>query len=413
VPGALSRFAPALRVIAGRGAARGFIQLATVVLLPAWGAAEFGPFVAALGTFGWLIYLVAGAEKAALTVLPRTRVLRARYTRMLLARAATPLAVALVATAVLLPFGGRPALYAAAAAFTAGQGLLSALAATHRVGGHPGRDTAAFLALAGWVAVLAALAVAHVLGPRGYLLALVAGLVVDSAVLALLLPALREPARVRRSRRLAAAVTRRTVLLGLSDVADALGVSALYAVLAAAASATEIATVYLVLLASVLVTGFAVLLMRIAQPRFSLRLRGTSGRDGRRRARTISGRAAAVALLAVALAGAGLAAGVIGPGSPVAVVALALVELTVFCALTYAVYLVENTNGVALSTTSSAAVTGLVATVAAAVFLIPAAPLVGTLLALVAGLAAKAGFLCWRLPGTVRARPAVVRVEVG
>ena len=66
MPGRLSRFAPALRVIAGRGAARGFIQLATVVLLPAWGAAEFGPFVAALGTSGWLIYLVAGAEKAAL-----------------------------------------------------------------------------------------------------------------------------------------------------------------------------------------------------------------------------------------------------------------------------------------------------------------------------------------------------------
>lgn len=384
----------ALRVIAGRGAARGSVQLATVVLLPAWGAAEFGPFVAAIGTFGWLIYLVSGAEKALLTILPRTRVLHARYTGMLLARAATPLAVALLATAVLLPFGGRASLYATAAAFTAGQGLLSALAATHRIAGHPGRDTAAFLAFAGWVVILAGLAVVDALGPQSYLLALVAGLVVDSAVLALLIPA--APSRVRGG--LSPRVNRRVVLLGLSDVADALSVSVLYVVLAAVATATEIATVYLVLLVSGLVSGLGVLLLRLAQPRFSLRLRGPGGQDGRRRARMISGRAAVVAATVLALAGIGLGTGVIG-SSPLVIGAAALVELAVFGAVMYAVFLVENTNGVALSTTSAAASTGLAATVAAAGILIPMAHVVGALLALVAGLAAKAGFLCWRLPG--------------
>jgi hypothetical protein len=403
---------PALRVIAGRGTARGCVQLATVVLLPAWGAEEFGPFVAAIGTFGWLIYLVSGAEKAALTILPRTTVLHAQFTRMLLGRAAAPLAVALAATAVLLPFGGRPSLYAAAATFTAGQGLLSAQAATHRVGGHPGRDTAAFLALAGWVVAMAGLALAHVLDPRGYLLALVAGLIVDSAVLALLVPAVRGPVRIRRSRRLSAVVNRRTVLLGLSDVADALSVSALYVMLAAVATATEIATVYLVLLVSGLVNGFAVLLLRLAQPRFSLRLRGPGGRDGRRRARAISGRAATAAAATIALAVAGFGTGAIGP-SPALIGAAAVIELTVFCAVMYAVFLVENTNGVALSTTSSAAVTGLLATIAAAGFLVPMAHVVGALLALVAGLAAKAGLLCWRLPSAAGSRPVRASLEAG
>jgi hypothetical protein len=155
-----------------------------------------------------------------------------------------------------------------------------------------------------------------------------------------------------------------------------------------------------------------VLLLRLAQPRFSLRLRGPGGWDGRRRAKVISGRAATAAGATIALAVAGFGTGAIRP-SPALVGAAAVIELTVFCAVMYAVFLVENTNGVALSTTSSAAVTGLLATIVAAGFLVPMAHVVGALLALVAGLAAKAGLLCWRLPGEARSRPVRASMEAG
>ncbi len=405
MPGRLS----ALRVILGRGTSRGFIQLSTVALLPAWGAAEFGPFVAALGTFGWVVYLVAGTEKAGLTVLPRTRVLRDQYTRMLLVRAAAPLAVALVAIVVLLPFGGRPVLYAAAAAYSAGLALLSALAIRHRLADHPGRDAAAFLSFAGWNAVVATLAVLGVLAPVGYLLALVAGLIIECAVLALALPSLWRRAR-RRGRRLSAMVNRRVLLLGLSDVADAGSTAVLYIVLAAVATPADTATVYLVLLASGLLSGFIVLLLRLAQPWFSLRLRGTGSSAGRLRARRLSGWAAVVTGGALAVAVVGLVCAYLVGGTsfvaaigsnPVALGVAVAVELAAFCVVLFAVFLLENTNGLALSMTSAAALTGLLATAGTAVILVPVLHAVGALLALVAGLATKASFLHQRLTGTV------------
>jgi hypothetical protein len=335
--------------------------------------------------------------------------LRDQYTRMLLARAAAPLAVALVAVVVLLPFGGRPMLYAAAAAYSAGLGLLSALAARHRLAGHPGRDAAAYLVFAGWIAVMATLAVLGVLAPVGYLLALVTGLIIDCAVLALALPSLRGRP-VRSGRRLSAMVNRRVVLLGLSDVFDAGATATLYVMLAAVATPTETATVYLVLLVSGLLAGFTVLLLRLAQPRFSLRLRGVGGSTGRLRARRLSGWAALVTggALTAAVLGLVFAAVAGGPGavaaigsSPVALWVVVAVEMTTFCVVLFAVFLLENTNGLALSTTSAAALTGLVATGCAAVILVPVLHAVGALLALVAGLAAKASFLHQRLDGAV------------
>jgi hypothetical protein len=378
-------------VIAGRAAARGTAQLSMLALLPTWGAAEFGTFAAALGTFVWLWALVNGAEKAALTLLPRTPTLAPQYTRTLLARAATPLCGTAVVALALAPAGGVPALYAAAAVYSAGQGLLQVLAALHRLDGRAARDSAAYLALAGWVVTMTALAIFGVLGPYAYLLAVTVGVLVDCAVLARLVPALRtRPPRVRAGWRPRVLLARRMVLLGLSDVADSASVATLYVVLTATGRPADSALVFVVLLVSGVLGSLGVLVLRLAQPTVSMRLRGPAGRDGRRRARRLT---AAAALLT---AGGGVLAGSGVLPSGLALGMVTGVEIVAFVLVLYAVYLMENTTGTILSTTASAAALGLVATAVAALLAVPALGALGAVLALVVGLCAKATVLFLR-----------------
>jgi hypothetical protein len=362
------------------------------VLLPVWGAAAFGMFAAAIGTFVWLWALVNGAEKAALTVLPRTATLAPQYTRVLLARAVTPLCATVVVAVALVPAGGLPALYALAAAYSAAQGLLQVLASLHRLDGRADRDGAAYLALAAWVAAMTVLAVAGVLTPYAYLLAVAAGVLADCAVLARLLPALRaRPARVRAGTRPRLLLARRVVLLGLSDVADSASVATLYVVLAAAGEPADSALVYVVLLVSGVLGSLGVLVLRLAQPAVSMRLRGPAGRAGRRRARRLCGAAALLTAAGAVLGASGALA-----DTP-ALVLVAGVEIVAFVLVLYAVYLMENTTGTILSTTASAAALGLVATAVAALVAVPAFGALGAVLALVAGLCAKATVLFLRL----------------
>ncbi|WP_051385531.1 hypothetical protein [Actinokineospora inagensis] len=383
----------ALRVIAGRGAARAGIQLSMLVLLPVWGADDFGRYVAATGTFAWLQMLVLGVEKSALTAVPRTRRLGPQVTRMLLGRAAAPFGLGLLATAATAPVGGSVALYTAAATNAAGLGLLSVLAALHRLAARPGRDMAAFMAYAAWVVGMAGLAVAGVLHPYGYLLALVGGLVVVCAVLAALVSRDR-PSPNRDG--LGGLLNRRVLLLGFSDVADAAGVSVLYVVLAVAAKPAETALVYVLVLVSSALGSFGVLVLRLIQPAISLRLRGTSGSGGRALAKRITGWTAVVdSVLVVAVV-------VIGSLAPVSenrvlLGLVVLVEMTSFCAVVYAVFLLENTNGAVLALTTSAAVASLVATTIAALAATGPLGAVGVFLALVVGLATKASVLHTRL----------------
>ncbi|GGS46313.1 hypothetical protein [Actinokineospora fastidiosa] len=404
---ARSTLGGALRVIAGRGTARACISLSAVVLLPAWGAERFGQYVAATGTFVFLVFLVMGAEKTLLTSVPRTTRLAHQSTRALLARAAAPVAVCVVVAAALAPVGGQPALYGLGAVYLSGQGLLSALASTHRLLGYPARDGLAFTVLAGHVLLATALAVAGYLEPYAYLLVLVAGVLAVCGVLAALVPAVRvRPARPRAG--LGRLLTRRALLASVTDVADSASISVTYVALAALVAPAEVAMVYLALLASATLGGLALLVLRIAQPATSLRLRGTAGRTGRARARRISG--AAVAVTAVALgvvlgvaalawADGGVAAVRALGADPFVLAGVTLVEMTVFCAVVYAVYLLENTTGAALRTTGSAAVAGLAATAVTAVALVPVLGAVGAMTALVVGLATKAAWLRARLRG--------------
>lgn len=397
-------------MIAGRIAARGGMQLSLLALFPIWGPDEFGRLVTATGTFLWLYHAIAGAEKAALTALPRTTVLTGWYTRMLLARAAAPAAVAVPVALLLSPVGGSAALYAAAAGNIAVQGLLGFLAALQRLGGHPGRDTAAYGAYAGWVVAVSALTVAGVLGPRGYLLALTAGLLVICGCLARLVPALRPgPVRARAGGRTGRMISRRMVLLGLSDVGDSAALSSVYIGLALFARPADAAIVYVAVLASTVCGSVCVLVLRLAQPATSLRLRGTAGELGRRRARRITGRTAAVTCGLVGVAAVATAIGsLVGGGDAMLAIganravlgAVTAVEIVAFCGLAYAVYLLENTNGAVLRITATAAVAGLAATAAAVAVAVPLLHAVGAMAALVVGLAAKAAWLTTRLSVT-------------
>ncbi|MFC7617129.1 hypothetical protein ACFQV2_30605 [Actinokineospora soli] len=213
-------------------------------------------------------------------------------------------------------------------------------------------------------------------------------------------------------------LTRRAALASVTDVADAASISVVYVALAALAVPEQVAVVYVALLVSSALGGLVLLLLRIAQPATSLRLRGTAGRTGQARARRISGAAVVVTAVAVAVvaAAAGVAWASGGPASvralgadPLAVAAVTLVEMTVFCAVLYAVYLLENTTGAALRTTGSAAAAGLVATAVTALVAVPALGAAGAMTALVVGLAAKAVWLRARLRGPV-AVPAPVPV---
>ncbi|GLW89259.1 hypothetical protein [Actinokineospora globicatena] len=398
----------ALRVIAGRGAARAGIQLSMLALLPVWGADDFGRYVAAAGTFAWVQTLVLGVEKSALTAVPRTRLLGPQITWMLIARAATPFGLGLLATVALLPVGGLVTLYAAAAANAAGLGLMSVLVAIHRLAQRPGRDTAAFVTYAAWVIGMAGLAALGVLRPLGYLLALTGGLIVVCAVLAALVPRER-PQETRPG--LGGLLNRRVLLLGFSDVADTAGVSVLYIVLAVAAKPSETALVYVLILISSALGAFGVLVLRLIQPATSLRLRGTGGTGGRALARRITGWTAVVSGTVVA-AVVGLASVAPVTENRVLLGFVVLVEMTTFCAVVYAVFLLENTNGAVLSLTTSAALASLITT--SAVALVATGPLgaIGAFLALVVGLATKAAVLRFRLAGTQSTVevPAVTRV---
>ncbi|MGX7826271.1 hypothetical protein ACTG9Q_14375 [Actinokineospora sp. 24-640] len=410
------RLSGVLRVVAGRGAARACISLSAVVLLPAWGAERFGQFVAATGTFVFLLFLVTGAEKTILTAVPRTRELAHQVTRVVLARAATPVAVCLVVAAALAPLGGLPALYGLGSVYLAGQGLLSALASTHRLLGHPTRDSLGFIALACHVLGATALAFFGHLEPYGYLLVLVGGVLAVCAVLAAMVPAVRtRPSRPRGG--LGPLLTRRAVLASLTDVADAASISVIYVLLALLASPADVAMVYLATLVSAALGGLALLLLRIAQPATSLRMRGAGGRAGRAQARKISGVAMAVTAVALgvvlavaahAWAGGGTAAVREFGAEPLALAGVTLVEMTVFCAVVYAVYLLENTTGAALRTTGSSAAVGLAATAATSVLLVPVLGAVGAMTALVVGLAAKAAWLRVRLRGPAAEVPVPV-----
>lgn len=399
VAATMPRPAMILRLVAGRGAFRIGVQIMAFALVAVWGADTFAHYANALGLCAWLSLATATPEKAALKVLPRTRLLTPALARMALALSAAPvlaLLVVLAPVAVLAPTSAATT-YLAAAAWMCGTGLLTTVAGLHRLRGRPSLDAIAFGATAGVVLVVTATTWLVGWAPQFHLLSLVAGtaLVTGYALAALPRDWVRPGAN--RGHRLLPRFARTTSLLGVSDVLDTLGPAVVYLVLAASGQLTDSGPLYLALLASTAVGQLVFYLLRVAQPATSARLRGTGGDAGRVRAlgllrrgeRFGIGFAAVFAVMAIVPATRGL---LLDDGATMAVVlgVLVCLEIGLFIAVLYAGYLLENTNDKILVVTSSSALAGLLAAGVFAVALVPVLGAVGGLAVLVLALTVKA-----------------------
>lgn len=392
-------------LIAGRGGFRLASQLAAVALAVVWGEQTFGAYANVVGVSAWLIFVSAGAEKAALKLVPRHPRLGKDIVWQVIFLASLPLAAVLIllAAALLVAGGSTPTLYLAAAAVSSSTGLLLVVAGLHRLMGRSGYDVAAFVVAAVAICIITTLTWILDLQPLGQLLMILTVSLMTSAVLLAALPAewTRGP---RRNRGVVAKhVLRSSFLLGANDILDAAGVATVFAVLAVSGHTAQSGPLLLALIAAGAVGSLLVFLLRLAQPGVSLRQRGRGAEAGRRRAAVLlqvaqwSGLAVAVALgVAVALTITSGTRTALASTSALAVLVVA--EIVMFAVVSYAVFLVENTDHKVLRVTASAALVGFGATVGLGGVLAPWFGAAGALGAVVLGMAVKATVLRQWLP---------------
>jgi hypothetical protein len=377
-----------LSLVAGRGAFRLTLYAANAVLAAVWTRAEFSGYAAAAGASMWLLSLVsAGPEKAALKLLPRAdrtrpallgalRGLAAVLPLPLLGAAGVALAVAPSAPATLH-------LVVAAQYVALGANLL--LVGLYRALGRPRRDVATFLTLS--VVTVAATAVTALTGlpPAAYAAVLLAATTVVNVGL---LRGLRTaPARTPRRLRTLRLLATTAALMGASEVLSNAALSALYVVLALTAFAAQSAELYLVGIVWSLALSALYFLLRVFQPRTSLRYAGSAAGEGRRVAVRLARAVVALDLLWLALAGAAvlvLDLHELAPGRPtlLALAALMLARAPIVVLATTAAYLLENADGESLRVSAAAAGLGLAAVVLTGVVLVPVYGAVGAVWAL-------------------------------
>jgi hypothetical protein len=366
----------ALSLIAGRAAYRIAFQAASLALLAAWGTEVFGTYAAALGVSTWLVFIGTAAEKAVLKTLPRSRLLVPAVVRICLVIAGAPTVVglAVLGVAAAVEPGSRLVLYSLAAVWCTSSGLLFVVAALHRLAGRPERDRAAFLVLAVVIGLSLAVTWGFDLTPAGQLAMIDAAALALVVVLGVSLPGewLAKPAHGHR-RAIRRSLLRSTWLLGVYELAAAFSASLLYAVLAMDGQTKQTGLLYVALLVSGTLGNLLMYLLRIAQPGISLRLRGTGavgGRDFARRLLVVSGSggiALPLVLAAYRLAGIGRAR-----PSEIELATVTAIEIVLYTLLTYATFLVENTDASALRITAGSAAAGLAITALLSSVLIPA-----------------------------------------
>jgi hypothetical protein len=387
------------RLVAGRGTFRISIQLMAVALIAVWGLADYGLFANAIGLSLWLVFLPTAAEKTALKIVPRTRLIQAAVARLCLRIAVVPVLMlhAALGLALLVSWRSTAVLYLAAACWSSGTGLLMTISGLHRLRARPGLDAAAFGCAAG--VVLGATGLTWFTGwsPHAHLLVLVTGMVVLVVLSARALPRAWVRADGRPARRLLPAVGRGTGLLGMSEILDAAVLSAVFAVLAAAGRTADSGPLYLALLVAGAAGTFVLYQLKLHQPAASARLRGAGGTPGRARALAklrIAERLGLVFAVAVAVAllvpstRPALQAG--SPWLYPILTVLVIVEILVFTVVLYAGFLLENTNNRVLAATSTAAVIGLAAAVLLAIALVPPLGATGAFVAIIVAMAVKA-----------------------
>lgn len=387
----------ALLIVAARGGFRVAGQIGPLVLIPVWGGTTFAHYANAIGVCTAAIYVSAGAEKALLKLLPRSRRLTGFLVRSTLLVATVPLLLVLVA---LLLVDDRPArLYLAAALWSLTNGVLIVAAALHRLAGRPLRDAVIFLTMTAVSAVLLALTWLLSLSPTELLVSTAATGCVLAVWQLLRLPRswLRDTP-VRRPRRI---VLRSVWLLGLADLLGGLSATVAYAALGLSGRTEDSGALYVAMLVAVGFGALITLLLRFAQPGTSVRLRGTGATAGRRRAVRLLRAGTLVGLGSGVAVSAGVLAGLPPIGLLVLVTAF---EIPVFALIGLGTNLIENTDGRALSMTTGSAAIGLVAGVVAAAALVPALGAGGALAVVLVSFAARGAALWALLSRRYRAR---------
>lgn len=399
-----------LALLAGRGAFRATFQLAPLALAVPWGAARFADYAGAVGMSAWTVFVASSGEKAALKLVPRTRRLGGTVARVVLRVAAVPVALAVAAFAAAAVVG-RGQVIAAALLWCAALGLLQLAVGLHRVRGHPRADVVTFAAMTGVVVALSAVTFQLAWPPLRQLTLLAVAALTASGVLLWRLPAgwsLAGPAAISmgqdRRRRVTALVLRTSALLGLPELLGSLCLAVCYLALGLAGHGAGSGPFYVAVTASGFCSAALMYLLRLRQPATSLRLRGTAGRAGRAKARRVLRLAVLLCLPVLPLLL------LLDPG-PLLLALLTCLETPLFALVTYAVYLVENTDGRSPRLTASAAGVGLLVVAAAAAVLVPPATSSGAMAALVLSLGATALSLDAGLGGRWR-RPARTRPPV-
>ncbi len=366
-----------LSLIAGRTAYRMALYAASVLLLAAWGRAEFAPYAAAMGAATWLITVVQmGPEKTALKLLPRARRTHGDIADGLrvfgLAAPVLPLvvAVALLATAP----SSHAALYAVAVAQSVALGSVMLGVALHRALNRPRMDTLTFVLLAAGTVVLISLTFRPGISPIAYLSGQL--VLTLAAVVMLLRKRADTPRTGRRMRRL---LTGTSVLMGAPEVLMTAGTSVLYVELAATGHARQSSELYVVLQGWALIIAFVYLVQRVLQPRLSAWLAARPAAEGASRAVRMA--RVVIVASAVWLAGAIAVAVALGndlePGRLTVALALFIVSrMPIYLLMSQATFVLENTDATGLRTSARGAVVSLLAVATAGAV---ATPLFGAL----------------------------------
>jgi hypothetical protein len=364
-----------LALLAGRGAFRVTAQLAPLALVGHWGAAGFADYASAVGISAWTVFVAGSGEKAALKLVPRARRLAPAVARIVVRIAAAPVAVAAVLVALSV-LRGTDRLLATALLCSTGLGLLQVAVGLHRVRGRVYRDSVTYLVMTGVVVALTAVTFALGWSPRAQLSLLAGAALAAAVVLLLLLPAgwvLPHGGAAPRS--IARIVLRTSALLGLPEFISSVSVSVCYLALRLSGERAGSGPFYVAMTVAGFCTAGLLYLMRLRQPATSLLLRGPGGRLGRRRARR-------VLRVAFAVCAAGAVLLVAVPAGHLLLALLTGLEVALFGLVSYAGFLVENTDGRSPVLTAASAVAGLLVLVLAAVLLVPATASAGAMGAL-------------------------------
>jgi hypothetical protein len=399
-----------LTLVAGRSIFRIVLFGANLALLAAWTRADFDKYAAASAGLAWMVALAqAGPEKAALKLIPRTRHIRDALVAGLVWGIRLVPALAGVAAAVALAVDrhGTATLYLVMAAESAAVGCNVAAVGVLRALGRTGYDPRNFAVLStGWIVITAA-ALAVGMDPVAYV-ALQFLLTVGVTELTLFrvgAPIRNLTGRPRVLRILAGTVA----LMGVQDVVACVAVSWVFFVLPLTGHADQSGELYVAVAGWAIVLAFFTYLLRVFQPRVSLRLAGGGAQDGRKWGRVLGWWALGIngawlASMALTIRAPGLASPPAGRPTVATLVALLASHTPVMLLTGLGLYLLENSDGGSLRHAARAGAANLAVVAVVAVAVVPHYGAVGAVWAFAAGEMAPAAMLIRRAaPG----RPAI------